>query len=408
MTKRAERTIFSPMSTADFAQGEDKLIFWKQILPKAPVHYIDNGTKRLINFDDEYLRDCVKAFRKKEGIDQTMFQLANSENGHGHDFDPERQRAEVIDMATYDELPPEVREKVGGSDGLYAKMRFFDKKAARVVMQNPNLGVSARVRENFPRWDGKVVKRAIIHVAGTIDPKVSGMSPWAPADLSYDPKDGYVLDLSNETFEGNRMAGKSKERGNAIPTDEEIDAMSDEELDAFLADSGLSDAELDELEGSLDDLDDTDDDDDLADAPAETVGASLSNDAQQAIDLANAQAAEANRRALNAQKRQAKAEFAAYRSELIGKGVPVEKIDLAQPVLARPENALVVDLSNTDDGTLDVSKIVRELLEGYAGVVDMTGEQGHNGTVDFANGDDDPESELLEAWDTQYPTTFGL
>jgi hypothetical protein len=417
MAKKSDRTIFTPrVSTADLANTGDRLVYWKQILPEAPIQYTDRGQTRTINFDRNYHRDVINAFHEK-AVDQTCFQLANPLNGHGRDYDPERQRAEVLDMATLDELPDDVKAKVGNKPGLYAKMRFFDKKSAKAVEKNPNLGVSARVRENFVRADGKFVKRAVVHVLGTIDPRVTGMSAWQSADLSYDPDNGYVLDLSNATYEGNPVATKNKGKGSkdvdlgvSIPTDEEIDAMSDEELNQFLAEGEAAlAAELADEDDDLDDEDDDDEeDDDLDDEDDDTQDddtqeASLSTKHQRAIDLANAQAAQASQRANEALARQAQAEFTAYRTQLIMKGVPPEKIDLAQSVLARADD-MVVDLSNTDDGDLNVTEVVRQLLEGYEGTIDMSNESGHSGTVDLAGGENDPDAEMLEAWDDIVPS----
>jgi hypothetical protein len=419
MAKREQdRTIYTPTIETNLAETQDRLVYWKQILPEAPIQYTENGQVRTIDFNADYHRDCIKSFRD-HAIDQTCFQIADSKNRHGRDFDPERQRAEVVDMATWDDLPDDVKEKVGSDKrGLYAKMRFFDKNAAKSVEQNPGLGVSARVRENFMRADGKFIKRAVIHVLGTIDPRVTGMSGWQAADLSYDPDNGYVLDLSNEHYEGNAaMAPKSKSKGNNtldhIPSDDEIDAMTDEELDAFLAAGQAElDAETgeddepddDELDDELDELDDEPDDDQGVgnSRTRETVGASLTNPQRRAIDLANAQAAQANQRANDALKRQAKAEFRGYRTELIAAGVRPADVDLCEPILTRA-NDMVVDLSNDDSDDINVTEIVRTLLESHRGDIDMSIEQGHSGTFDASSGENDPDQEMLDAWDAQFP-----
>lgn len=412
--RKSDRTIFTPrIATLDFAVPGEKLVFWKQILPKRAIKYKDKGETRVINFNDEYFDDCLKSFQDR-AIDQTMFQLANSDNSHGRDFDPERQRAEVIDMAKFDDLPDEVKTQAQAEadnpDGLWAKMRFFNKRAAKSVQENPKLGVSARVRENFERVDGKFIKRAVIHVLGTIDPRVTGMSAWQAADLSYDPGSGYVLDLSESHYEGNAMAKNSGKGGTAvidIPTEEEIEAMTDEELEAYLAE-GSAEGEGDEdTEGDEDEGDGETDDDEGDGEPTararETTGASLSNKARKAIDLANAQAAEAHARANQALKRQAKAEFRAYRSELIAAGVPAGDVDLAQPVLERAD-PMVVDLSNFGETDIDVTDIVRKLLEARKGTVDMSEESGHNGVVDLAGGENDPDTAMLDEWESQFPS----
>lgn len=411
-TRKPDRTVFTPRMTSDLAETSEKLTYWKQILPEGVIHYKADGQDRQINFDKAYHRDVIAEFHEK-AVDQTCFQLATPDNAHGHDFDPERQRAEVVDMATLDDLPPDVAEKVEHKPGLYAKMRFFSKKAAKSVQENPNLGVSARVRENFTRADGKFVKRAVIHVLGTIDPRVTGMSAWQAADLSYDPDHGYVLDLSESHYEGNPMAGSKSKTTNegdaAIPSDEEIGAMSDEELAEFIA-TGLAQLnggddgdDTDDDEGD-DDGDDTDDDDSSAvDGERETVGASLSNAAQAAIDLANSQAQAANARANEALRRQAAAEYKEYRTTMIAAGVPPTDIDMAKPILARPDD-MVIDLSNEGSDNVNASKIIRDLLDARKGTIDMSAEAGHGGNFDLSNGEDDPDKAALEAWEAQFPS----
>lgn len=416
--KKQDRTIVTPGISTDLAETGEKLVFWKQILPEDTINYTDeSGQTRVINFDRNYHQDCIDSFRKR-AVDQTCFQLATPTNSHGRDFDPERQRAEVLDMATLDQLPPEIQAKVEHKPGLYAKMKFWDKRAARSVLQNPKLGVSARVRENFTRVDGTRIKRAVIHVLGTIDPRITGMSAWQAADFSYDPKDGFVLDLSSNHYQGDQMpkAPKSKKRSaDDLPSAADIEAMNDEELTAFLDeleadddledDADTSDEDEDEDDDDLEDDEDEDEDDNTGaqSGTRQLTGASLSNKARNAISLANENAAEANRRAYQALRNQAKAEFKALRVELLAAGVPADKIDLAQPVLERAD-PLVIDLSNSGEEDLDVTAVVLELLDGYKGTVDMSNEAGHSGTVNVAGGDDDPDAEALAAWEAQFPT----
>jgi len=422
MPRSANTTIYTPTFQSDLAQTRDRLVYWKQILPEDTIRYDSNGTTRKIKFDSAYLADCVKSFRSK-AIDQTCFQLANSDNSHGRDFDPERQRAEVVDMATYDELPEDVKASVEGKRGLYAKIKFWDRDAAKVVENNPRLGVSARVRENFLRADGTMVKRAVIHVLGTIDPRVTGMGDWQAADLSYDAGNGNVLDLSEQHYEGvgNTMPNKKADTVTLdhIPSDDEIEAMTDAELDAFLAagqealdnDATLGGPDDDDDDDSDDDSDDDDSDDGLdaelgtkpsgpAGPAREPVEASLTSAQRNAIDLANAQAAQANQRANDALRRQAAAEFREYRAELVNAGVRPADVDLCEQVLTRPSD-MVIDLSNEGgDDDLNVTKIIKTLLESHKGDVDLAAEQGHSGV--YATGDADPDKELLDQWDAEF------
>lgn len=391
----SDRTVYTPKIDSPGKPGNKPLVYWKQILPEDKVQYKDSsGEVRVINFDKDYHEDLIQSFQER-AVDQTCFQLATPVNGHGHDFDPERQRAEVLDMRRYDDLPSSVQSEIGQKPGLYAKMRFFDENAAQAVQKNPNLGVSARVRENFTRADGKFVKRAVIHVLGTIDPRVTGMSAWQAADLSYDPDNGDVLDLSEAHYEGNDMGAKN----GSVPTDDEIEQMSDEELDQFLVNVATELGYVDSNDDDADEDDELDDEDyDDGGPPTQEMEPVVAS----AVSLANAQAREANMRALSALKRQAKAEFREFRTEQLAAGVPADILDLAEPILARADD-MVVDLSNTNDADVNVSDIVRNLVERFQGTVDLSEESGHSGSVDLGN-ENDPDQAYLDAWDDQFPS----
>lgn len=411
MTKRL-RTIITPSVTTDLSAQDGPLTFWKQILPEGTIHY--EGRK--LNFDRAYHEDLIESFKNRE-VEQTMFQLANPLNSHGRDMDPERQRALVQDMATLDQLPDAVKAQVGDNPGLYVKMHFFNKKAARAVQENPGLGVSARVRENFENSrTGKIVKRAVVHVLGTIDPKVTGMSPWHPVDLSA-YESGDVVDLSQSLYEGVEMAKKTTDLSTATAdtetlTAEDIAEMSDEEINALLAEfDSISDTEPDSASEDDDDLEDDGDEDEAvendnsivenAEDDGEPDGdTNLSQSAQRQIDLARAETREANARANEALRRQADAEWQRDRKNYIDLGVAPADVDLAAPILNRADE-FVVDLSNDDSGdTINVAEIVRGLLNSLKGTIDMSNESGHGGG--YSAGDADPDDDVLKLWDVQY------
>lgn len=380
MPKTTTRAVFTPAVTSDFAK-ESKLSYWKQILPKRSIEYTGkDGARHKINFDDEYLRDLAKM----DGVDSVGFLLADKDNGHT--MDPERWRGNVTRM--------EVRE-----DGLYGLITFPSKAAAAAVISNPSLGVSARIREGIQKSDGSTVSRGIIHVLGTLDPQVSGMSPWQAADLSATEDD--VLDLSVETYEeGKPMAAKKTatkpegEKALADYTEAEIDAMSEDELDAFLAEF------VPEIEGTLGDEGDLEDLEDENDEPRLVgSGAALSAKDKRDIELANASAATANTRANEALRRMAEAEWRETRDSYLSAGVPPHLLDLAQPVLNRPDE-MVIDLSNSGEEDVNVSEVVRGLLDAAKGTVDLSAEAGHQGHYDPKNGDD-PDKAVLDLWAAQ-------
>lgn len=369
------RTIVAPRVESDFSKV-DKVTYWKQILPQTKIEYTTKGGKRAtLDFSEQYLTDLANAHKNKV-LDQLPFLLADKDNAHT--MDPERVRAQVTEVRL---------AQPGETPGLYGKFVFPSKEAAKAVIDNPNLGVSARIREGIQRSDGTAAPRAMIHVLGTLDPQVTGMAPWVPAvDLSFDPADN-ILDLSEYDKEP-PVASKDDE---GFPTEADIDAMTEAEVDAFLekyAPGILSDAEViptkDEHEN---------DEPQLVGA-----GAELSAEAKHDIELANAAATAANQRANEALRRMAASEWASFRLAAINDGVPPHLLDLAEPVLNRPDD-MVIDLSNTGDEDVNASEIVRQFIEAAKGTIDLSVEKGHYGSI---GSDEDPDKAGLAMWEAQF------
>jgi hypothetical protein len=367
MTESFQTPVFE--GEYDLSAEGGKIAFWKQILPKKQIHYTaKDGSRRLLNFDEKYLHDLATS----KAVDKIGFLLADVDNRHT--MDPERWRGEVAELAVRD-------------DGLYGKIVFPNKEAAKAVLDNPDLGVSARIREGVPKSDGSVIPRGIVHVLGTLDPQVTGMSGWQTADLS--STEGDLFDLTSETYEDGVMGTK---KSVADYTEAEIEAMNEDELNEFLA------AAVEEFdEGILglndDDTDDTDDDGDPAKEKEPEMA--LSNEVTEQIDLANASAREALRQL-------AETRWETERENYLNAGVPPAALDLAAPVLNRPDE-FVVDLSVTDgvDAEVGVGKIVRGLLDSLKGTVDLSVENGHSGTFKAGDGED-PDAEGLALWDKQF------
>lgn len=368
----------------DFSTEGGKLAFWKQILPKKSIHYTaKDGSRQSIDFTDEYLADLAN----NQAVDSVPFMLADADNRHT--MDPERQRGDIRKM--------EVRD-----DGLYAKIVFPTVKAAKAVLSNPGLGVSARIREGVQRSDGSTLSRGIIHVLGTLDPQVSGMGPWQPTDLSTDEE---VLDLSTEGYDDMPKADTEQEIDISKVTVEDVEKMTEAQLEQFLSAampgfdaSDLDDGEDDDENAESDDEDDTEDDgseDTESEDQPVSAGAELSNENRGDIELANQRAEAAGRRAEDALKRLAAAEWKATRDAYLSAGVPPFALDLAAPVLNRPD-AMVIDLSNGDEDDLDVSAVVTGLLDALKGSIDLSNEQGHSGQRDGQG--EDPDAKLLEQW----------
>lgn len=377
------RTILTPATETDLSVA-GKLAFWKQVLPEKTITYTTkSGKQATVDFTKDYLGKIIEHFNKGT-MDQTPFQLADADNKHT--MDPERYRGDVTEMrlAREGELP-----------GLYAKLEFPNEKAATAVLENPRLGVSARIREEN---DGP----KIIHVLGTLDPQVTGMSPWQAVDLS--AYNDNVLDLSRETYtEGNAVVAKSETKSINDYTEDEIDAMSEDEIEAFLAEFAPEFADSHEDDEDEDEDEEDEDEDELEDelVGAGAKGHSLSKerDASREIELANSVAAQANSRAQEALRRMAEAEWKEYRNTMLAAGVPPHALDLAKPILNRPDD-LVIDLSNTDEDDLNVAEVVRQLLDLSKGTIDTDIELGHSGS--FTQGDDDPDKAMLDAWAKQF------
>jgi hypothetical protein len=351
----------------DLAQQDGKLAFWKQILPKRRISYTaKDGSAQQIDFTEQYLANLANS----KAVDKIGFLLADRDNAHT--MDPERWRGEVAELAVRD-------------DGLYGKIVFPSAEAAKAVLSNPELGVSARIRPG-----GGTAPGGIVHVLGTLDPQAQGMKPWEATDLSTTDE---VLDLSNEEY--SEMATK---KALADYTDEDIDKMTDEELDAFLAEHAPEALEYNEVDEPADEVDEPADE--VDEAQKEKVGADMANKATDDIELANQRAESANKRAAEAMRRVAEAEWKAERADLLGAGVPPHALDLAMPVLCRPDD-MVIDLSNEPgEKDVNVSEVVRGLLDTLKGTVDLSAEEGH-GEYDLTNAED-PDREMLDLWSEQF------
>jgi hypothetical protein len=431
--KRGKRTILTPVTT-DLAVRGGGRSFWKQILPERTIDYTDDasGKTRKLVFDRRYLDDLALSFRKGAMGDGTPFVLADADNRHT--MDPERIRGQVVQLSHWDELPEKVRGSVRALDpnksddelrGLYGRIQFPTRQAASAVdLTNGRLGVSARIRENVNGFRAK-----LIHVLGTADAKIQGMSPWAPALDFSSYASGQLLDLSRNTYSEASVAKGKKKAATAAPATtvepiselpdlaailddpSMIERFDDDVLAEFIETYGSAAADGDDDEGAEDDADDEgaeDDADDDTEDDREPVGAGvggeaqLSNAATREIQLANSRAARAEENAREALRRTAAAEWAAERLRLERAGIPPAAIDLAAPVLARP-NDMTIDLSNTSVGgeEVNLSELVRGLLGHLEGSVDYDVELGHSGSTDGSGGSD-PDAELNEQFDAQF------
>lgn len=299
----------------DEAARVGRNVFRKQLLPVGTIEY----EGRTLDFSRDYLAGLAQNFNGG-AVDQVPFQLADAENRHT--FDPERTRGEVKGL----EL---------GDDGLYGIVELTD-EGAQVVGENPKLGVSARIIQRSE--DGG---DALQHVLGTLDPRVTGMAPWEAVSLTA-PEAG-VVDLTAASF-------SSPVAPPTPPTPPRQPDAPTPELDA--------EAILARM---------------LADNEPEAP--ELSQADRQAIELAQSTAQRAQRDAAETRAELARVRFEHQREELTAAGVPPHLIDLAEPVLRGGEG--VIELAN---GTkADAHDVVRKLLDGFKGTIDLTAPLGVGG-----------------------------
>lgn len=378
------RTVLTPARTKGRAIELSALRFRKQVLPLTSIKY--KGKR--ITFDKQYLTDLANSFTDG-AFDQVPFVLADAHNQHNES--PDNFRGEVKGFELTD-------------DGLDAIFEFPDEASASVVRKNPKLGVSARILEGHTRRsDGKVFSRAIRHVLGTMDPYVNGMKPWTEIALSgYTPK-GKVLDLTSASYEETKMAKSDKKSKKGLDlsnaTIDDTTELTDDEIQQILLEAA-NDLGDDGADTDLDiEYEDGTPDDDPAPgktgAPvSKTKEVQLSADDRASIDLANSRAEQAEARAFAAQVELVQTRWVSERAGLANKGVPPKMLDLAAPVLSQVD-PMVLDLSNGDDETLDVSEVIRDMLAAAEGMVDLSSEAGYSAEPDEER---DADAEALENW----------
>lgn len=377
--------------------------FWKQLLPVAKIQY--NGTE--VDFNEEFHKDLELSF-KDGAYDQVPLVFADADNRHNED--PRNFGGELVAVENR------------GEDGTWGLIEA-DRDAAKVIKRNPKLGVSARIVQDLEKSDGRKFPRAIRHVLLTMNPRVSGMQPWQAVDLSDEGTDIEVVDLTAVEYEeGSPMGRKASVKRNA-KGQIDLSSLDDDQFMALL-DLATAVAEADEDEDvDLDDLDvedEVDEDEEAERKPrrkkskvkttkvvereSEDDGDEDEDDEEDEDDDESTDLSDAPvRKSERSQFQQMRIDLAARdwqtkRAGYLAAGVPPFMLDLAAPVLSQPD-AMTLDLS--DDESIDATKIITEILDKSKGLVDLSGEDGHQ--VDLSNtGDDDPDAAFLAAWDEQY------
>src|ERR1035437_2167576 len=366
----------------------------KKVLPVGDVEY----KGRTLHFTLDYLKGLAGAFTAK-AYDQVAFQLADAQNTHTND--PERFRGDFVAM----EAEP---------DGLWVTLKPTE-AGDKVLKETPELGVSARIVEDYARSDGQHFPAAIQHVLGTLDPRIPGLGAWQAIDAA-SPVPDTVIDLSASTFAGEgtpappppapsqppAAPGVTEPPGRTDDAMPELDGLTDEQKARLAKLLELPDEQLDALAAgglvltpgellaptaSTDgpgpgDGDGTGDEDEVAseisamtdeefaamqaafeaEQQEEPVAAGLSAEAQFSIDLAVARQEETQRELSVITARMREGDYQAEKRKLADLGVPPFITELARPALEGIGHT--IDLANGK--TVDMGQVMRKVLTEYA------------------------------------------
>jgi hypothetical protein len=319
---------------------------------------------RQIRFDKEYLTGLVRAFKDK-AFNQVPFQLAPDDNKHTND--PERYRGKIVGLEMT-------------NDGLDLLLEPTE-AGEELLATNPELGVSARIYEEYQRSDGKVWPQALQHVLATLDPRITGMRSWqqveVPVALSQQIGDVEVVDLSDESFGGTEggtdKVAFSKEDRDALlallkkarnAKDEDLEGLVDElvaedEVDAEIEDEEeLTDEELDEMIAAAE-LEEGDEEEEEEDLEPQLVSASNRPRRSRTLELTQIQLADQNDQIGQMQAVMDDQAFTAERDTFARQlGIPPKIVDLARPLLEGSGH--VIELSGGDE--IDAGAVMRRVL----------------------------------------------
>ena len=346
-----------------------QVYYKKQILPEGKFTYKTADGKDIeLDLTAAQHQIYVDSFKKK-AYDEVPFQFG------AHTNDPTIRKGTMADV---EYVPGK------GSWGYFQ----LDEEAAKYVEKYPNFGVSPRLVVGLKRMDGKTFPAAIQHVAGTVVPRASGMSPWEKIELSEDdlPDDVTIIDFSDETIIAHRDVKETpvtkttgKGSGGGGVNEGETFALSKEEYEFF---QNMK-TEYAKAEKML-----SGDDEDEKKSTVATV------DLSEVTGKADKALAEiAQMRAAAVQET-----WQARKALLLSQGVPPAALDLADPVMTSVDSQ-VYDLSDGEGGTVRVDAKTQMLgqLELMKGMIDLGGEIGHGqGGSGAAGITDTPED--YEKW----------
>lgn len=339
-----------------------KTYYKKQILREGVFDYkLPDGEKVKLDLSDANLKKYVSAFKEK-AYDEVPFQF-------GHTNEHDKRGGTIVQV---EHIPGK------GVDAYFE----LDQKAADYVEKYPNFGVSPRLILDVERADGKKFEGAIQHVAGTVVPRLNGMSPWSKVELSEegDTDDKTpVIDLSTETI-------KVEREGKVVTTPEKTEegekkvfTLSEDEY-KFLMDQKKAYEEI------------------MTENEKQTTGSTtveLSEETKKTIADAKKTADDAIAGLATIKAQAATNEWKSKKALLLSQGVPPAALDLADPVMTAIDTT-VYDLS-TPEGQVKVSAKDQMLgqLELMKGMIDLSGEKGHGMSGTETSGDSESD---IDAW----------
>ena len=192
-------TVLTPNAEGNVVELGRKL-FRKQLIPRAKIQYGD----RELDFDEKYISNLAQSFRDR-AFDTCPLVMADERNQHT--MSPTAATGEIVG----------VEETPDGLDILVSA----DDAAAKVLSENPRVGVSARIVEDFARSDGKTWPAALQHALITFAPRIPGLRPWEPIECSEETAD--VIDLSALVFTADGSAVTPPTTSASDPADGKTD-----------------------------------------------------------------------------------------------------------------------------------------------------------------------------------------
>lgn len=356
----------------------------KQILPVGWLDYGDGASKRRLNFTPAYLRDIVTAF-KANAFPGVPLQL-----GAEHNNDPENTAGQIIGLDSDDR-------------GLYATVSATD-RGDRLIRDNPNLGVSVRVVEDYERQDGRSkqpFKAALQHVLATWVPRVAGLAPWAAVECSQETVE--VIDLSALSFtasggqQNTPDPSASPGEVNQKETTPVAPQLTDEELTAVRAIFPVIQKLAQSDEGAGDDASDTPEaptanvtelpapsgtpTDAEVDSQVDEAIAAAQPDTDNAVELAQIEMrSQMDRMAIELAEVRSREDAArwAYESEQLVRdyGIPPAIVTLAEPLLRGSKHVVELAQGNTVDAGQVLRTVLHTVAKTYGKRVDLSAAVG--------------------------------